>query len=442
MDMRFIIPATMLAGALALAGCGGGSDTPAAKTETTPEVTPAATSGFKPVNVEGGVTLEDDDEGRSGSIETGVKEKPIIGNLLLTCPESATNGCRWRVKDGQVEVTGGAIGKRYEAPMPEPNTTDRTAGGGEDAPIWLSDSALIGSVKRSDTGVYVEIVAPNGVPVRGTDGSGVIRAAAPTPAGGDFSGADAGVATSSGSDINHIVVDTLAGRETDLRLVHTRDRSVTDSSGTVADKDKLNNDYLVFGAWERRTSANEGPKNPSNIGQVATGSIKRPDPGAWKIGDASYEGKALGHYSHRGGAWKEWDGTVHLEANFAEGNIQGEVTTGINIPEGEIIGPQIGKLTLKKTSIAAMSSGSAAIPVAPNIRGAAASGTWKAEYFGSAVDGAPSGVAGSFASSRPEVTSGSGVVITTHQTAAEIQGAFGAHNVGPLPEGDQGRSQN
>jgi len=426
MHMRFIPAMALLAGALALAGCGGGSGvTPGSggngDSDDDSQPPPAGnTDALKPYIIEGGFLHTDLDEGDDGIIPTGdsvaiggitVRGVDHVHGAKITCPDESKNGCRWLFENGQLMLSGGATAERIPEPtIPEANTADKTGGAGDID--WLSDRALIRAIKENDAGhIYVEIEAPNGAPVRGRDSANAIIGPVGTAAGGSFD-SDRGSITG-GSATNHFVIDTLGGRETDLRLVHTRGRTVA-GTGVVPDIDTLRTDYLVFGAWERRTAAQEGPKSDPELGYLATGTIPRNDPQAFGIGDARYEGKALGHYSHDGGDWTEWEGTVLLEANFApdERNIDGTVKTGISAVSG------LATINLEKTRIGSSVSGSSEIDGSKQ-----SSGTWKAGFYGTAIDGSPNGVAGSFRAIRPEVDT---------QKEADLQGAFGAHNVGQL----------
>ena len=427
---KLCLPAAAMVGALALAGCGGGSDsmddttmddTSTDDTSTTQDPETLAGTGLTQA---GEIRLEKDDE----------YETPNNGVITCTTDECVITVANQRGTP-RVTVTSGTVTFDPYEELIVANTGDRTGGvtGGTD---WLSNRNLIRAIKQSDSGaIFVEIEAPNGAPTRGRDNANpsVILAPVSTAAGGAFN-EDTNDITG-GSATNHIVVDTLGGRETDLRLVHTRGRTVN-GEGAVTDRDTLLTDYLVFGAWERRTAANSGPTSKPQLGYLATGTIHRTNPGTFGIGDARYEGKALGHYNESDGSWSEWEGTVLLEANFApeERQISGRVNTGITTPDDGTL--NLGTITLKTAQIGSSASGDSVIAGGVG-SGSGSTGRWHASFYGTAINGSPNGVAGDFRSQRPQITRLVDDVPTTVQTKASIQGAFGAHNVGQLQETDQ-----
>ena len=423
----------MLAGALALAACGGGSNNPTASSGggggngggDNGANNGANTSSFKAITIPGGYTLEDADEGNTGQLRAGDSGNfgPRGKGVTVSCPEGATDGCRWRVKDGLIEATGGATGELWKLPSaPTADTADRTGGvtGGTD---WLSNRNLIRSVKVDGSdNVYIEIEAPNGAPVRLTDQTGDTTNTQ-INVGGSFSDADPDHDVQAGSRIKTAVIDTGGGRETDLRLIHTRHRTINAETGHEADRERQETDYLVYGAWERRTAAGDSdpdaPRSEPTLGYLATGTIPRNDPQRWGIGDARYEGRALGHYRLDDARWQEWAGTVNLKANFApeEGLIRGTLKTGL----GEQGGGSLEDINLGQTKIGASVSGDA------TVKGTASTGTWNAGFYGTAVNGQPTGVAGSFAVNRTGDEE-------NEILKADVQGAFGAHNVGQIAD--------
>jgi len=210
-----------------------------------------------------------------------------------------------------------------------------------------------------------------------------------------------------------------------VQLVHTRNRAYIQADGVITDRDTVNNDYLVFGSWERSTAARPGPQSMPQINYFRYGTIDRNDVTTYGIGDARYEGRALGHYNHDGDSWEEWVGKVHLEANFApeERNIEGEIiipTSGYgSIPDGH----NLDTIRLQVADIDGSVNADARIN---GIAAGTGSGTWQADFYGTAINNAPNGVTGQFSTERSAVTG------DNPQTAAEIQGVFGAQNVGQL----------
>ena len=132
--------------------------------------------------------------------------------------------------------------------------------------------------------------------------------------------------------------------------------------------------------------------------------------------------------------WKEWDGTVSPKANFTSGTneISGVVNTGI--------------------SGAGITAADVALLSAINLNEAGkitnvGSGTWNYDFYGSAINSIPSGIAGDFATKRAKRDGGTFLVpqsdgstkqeTRTAITALEVQGAFGAHHVGQTLDDEQ-----
>ena len=445
---KFMLPTIAVVGALALAGCGGGSDMSDDDGNGGGNGENGASNGEngkKPENTSSALTIAKTGLTRT-QVPTGSHRLDPEGTLktpngTITCPEAATGGCIVTVgpQSGSpvVTVTGGATYKADPTPAEAKKADrDRLAGanaggtaaqGGGD---WLGDASIIRAVKSDGR---IEITR---------DGVDYVILDAAANAGGTFDQSDA--VDLSGSGIGSIEVDAGGGLETDLRLVHTRNRNI---DAVDPDRDRgLAGDYLVFGAWETRTAAQDrgtdvGTGNPGasidvdapNTNPIAqnvwAGTIRRTDPQRWGIGSARYEGKALGHYKFGDGSvganndWSEWDGKVELRANFADrvelinGTVEIMNYAGSSTPPTGATGASaIDTINLRNTAIESSVHGSANI-------GGDGTGSWEAGFFGSATNGQPTGVAGAFETSR--------IGVTGH-IDARVQGAFGAHNVDVL----------
>jgi len=451
MDRRFIIPATMLAGALALAGCGGGSDTPAASTGG--GGTPPASTQLEPLTLPADATLGvTTATALQGTIPAG-KHKDFTdanGNVRVSCP-TGTVPCSYAIRDGQIFANNKAEPSIIPPTPPaeqEPNrdedqadNDDRNTALDRDNtpnPDWLSNRNLIDAVKQQvgneNENMFVRLAGPRGVPLAVTTNENGQGGGGELTSGGDFSASP----DMHGSAIGHAVVDVGTGHEADLRLVHTRKRTL--GSGDE-DADPSLNDYLVYGAWERRTAAAhevDDPRIEPDSGVVWTGTIRRTDSDKWASGEAEYNGKALGHYylAARDGTdlehvMTEWDGTVNLRANFTIDRIRGKVTmTHHNPPNSSVVasgrasdGLPAGLTTvnLGQTEIRGSVRGSTTIEALDDngnaVRGATGTGAWNAGFFGADINGQPNGIAGDFRHTSD---------------VGEIEGAFGAHQTDDL----------
>ena len=436
MDKRFI-PVAMLAGALALAGCGGGSNTTAGGTEP-----PTCDDDEMLVGSEcvAKVVDEEDDEDNdptpatlSGTGLTNTTGEAYVIRLekdethdapkgKITCP---TEECIITVGAQRgtpvVTATGGATfattEQVAERERPRVNADGNT---GETDGNWLSKTALIRAVKSNPT--EIRPIRQN---VELTLSDGTDTTIAP--------GTYAADAAPTGVEVGTITVDAGGGRETDLRLSHTRGRT----AANLPDQN-LPNEYLVYGTWETRTRTGDRDVDPVSApaaGAVWSGTIPRTDPQAWGTGSAHYRGLVLGHYKQQGqkieatDPWIEWNGTVDLRANFAPrernilGTIQPSAVTGqgdanddntFNVLDGA---RGFDTIHLRQTKIGASMSGFTRIDTDPS------NGEWNAGFYGTATGGEPGGIAGDFKANRAH---------TTAYDALEIQGAFGAHNVDDL----------
>jgi len=465
MDRKFI-PVAMLAGALALAGCGGGSSTTAPGSE--PEITPStpatpatpATPEARPATLTGtGLT---NSGGTAYDIRLEKDETYGTPNGgTITCP---TNECVITVGAQRgtptVTATGGAT-FAAKAVVRAPRE-DRTAGGGDSSVEWLSDRNLLNAVKTSvgDSGIEVD-----GITITDSRNSEHILLQQVFPAvdesdatsrtelydqgtaneavgnGGAFN-SNAEITPTSGSKIGRVVIEAASqnGDDTTLRLVHTRGRAVTTADDETRDRDTTLSDYLVFGTWLTVTGADDGPQNDPRTGVLVAGTLPVDTADLPTTGDARYEGKALGHYKRgkvgKSDPWSEWEGTVDLKANFSRGTsaISGQITT--NIPDGRNVGGT------ENVHMAPIALGRLTIGQSGKVSGVGA-GTWEAGFYGTPINGAPNGIAGSFQTIRnarpagtlvtPQQGGGTFEVEQPAVVGAVVQGAFGAHHVGCIP---------
>ena len=453
---KLYLPAVTVVGALALAGCGGGGDsmddmgdtttTTTPTTPTTPAARPATLTGTGLTNSGGtayDIRLEKDET--YGTPNGGT----------ITCP---TNECVITVGAQRgtptVTATGGAT-FAAKAVVRAPRD-DRTAGGGDASVEWLSDRNLINAVKvnlgvvtgikiTDSRGVEHDLIqdAADNTSIDDGDGSSAVGD------GGEFNGSIAadggttGVEATSGSKIGRVVIEAAAqnGDDTTLRLVHTRGREVTVADDNSRDRDTTLSDYLVYGTWLTVTGADDGPQNIPRAEVLVAGTLPWKTSDLPTTGDARYEGKALGHYKRgKTGAsdpWSEWDGLVNLKANFSRGTsaISGSLTTGINDHDTDT-SVILGAIALENLVIGGNGKVSGV-----------GSGTWEAGFYGSPINGAPNGIAGSFQTIRNARPGGTlvtpqpgGATLETEQApivGLTVQGAFGAHHVGQLEDDEQ-----
>ena len=391
---KLLMPAVTLAGALALAGCGGGSDSMQEMAEMgdVGDNDDDADDGTpKHVPILGGFTYDDDDQGLFGSIVAGgeVRLGAAGTGAIISCPDDAENGCTWRYRDdGKIYGTGGAKGAPWKAAAAP---TASTEGGGD----WLSASNLVkGATGGGDANRFtlerggVELAIPN------TEGT----AASDIPQSG--------------------------GMRVSLRLRHNR-ASAGSGAGTTPSGDV---DYLVWGAWEEGPAQDPGPDPKFTV--RATGSMPYVGTPSDQLANARYTNGAVGFDKDGDGDMEPWVGQVVLDANFDTGYINGDVYHADG--EGTALNAtaDVASIELKKTKIGASFSGSATVTSngtganADNLPGSASSGSWEGAFYGPST-AQPTGTAGTFAAKRPKDG--------TKATAYEIQGAFGTTGVAPLP---------
>ena len=428
MDKRFI-PVAMLAGALALAGCGGGSSTTAAGTgdamtcgddemlvggECVAKMVDDGdeTETFEALRVTGAdlSSAEDRAGGNNGQISgagTLTQRTRQVGNLAVTCPVGPQ--CRWRIVDGELEVTNGATGQLWT--VYQDSLSPRATASVDDG-HWLSDASLIEGVGRVRQGGTEEVVLiKGGVPIG-------IAPSAFTPTEG--TGGIVAIGTpGTWGEINDNEVRERGNRLTDLRMSHTR--TVTGDPGSA---NALARDYMVFGAWEERTvNAENYPGDPKR-GVLWAGSEAYGERPHTSIDAATYRGGALGFHKAGSGSWTEWEGGIVLRANFPAQLIDGRVTTAQTgdsaFPTGTGI---VTHINIPETPITSQRIGRTGLTVA-GVPGASSTGSWNAEFFGYPDADGPSGIAGDFKANRPtQEVDGNPI------PGYAIEGAFGAQVV-------------
>jgi len=419
MDMRFISAAALLAGALALAGCGGGNGVTPASSDDDMKGTDMSDSGMDDdadddadADMDDDKTDMDDDKtndatsrdyrsvtpiGANVNVNTAGTPAGLIGagakrtipgsNVTLEC--KGTEDCAYRVtEDGDILATG-----MVDASIPTPPTPSDPQADGH----WLTGKNLVTSLNSAGTMLGVTV---NDIKL------------------------SLGINKDTGTALN----DDRHGDEkvTGLRLQHNRDSN--------------SRDFLVWGVWEEPVDGGDNKYH-----QVATGSMEYkgtfPAKGTGiDAGKATYFGESGFHGFANG---KAFTTDVRLVADFRAGNrsITGAVGEFDDANDDTPSAPTIAGVTdlshiaLGKTSIGATMKGSATIvggstsdSAQRTPKDAPSSGAWNAGFFGPET-GAPTGVAGSVSVTRPAApaTSTTGV-LKPHSKVGKlsVNGAFGA----------------
>ena len=395
---KFMLPAVTVAGALALAGCGGGSSTTGVgvtaassdtDTDTDTNSTVADSNVLTVYRVPGGFLHANLNDGDDGAIPRG--EKTSIGGQLIrgvsnangaeiTCPSTATNGCRWSFENGQLLLSGGATAVRIEAPaVPAPTETASTH--------WLSAGKIISAIP----------IAGGNTLTMDTAGGASVSVAANSAAG------TPSYTTADGSEVY---------------LGHNR----VDIGTSAAN----HRDFLVWGAWEEKESGKTVRRT------VAGGSVPYTGPKP-SVGSATYFGPALGFYKEGSGSWTDWRGVARLSVDFEDGKLSGAIResgapngAGFGAHATPIAAGDLRHITLKDDgSVAVVGFGTGGTTQQPN---APSSGTWTHDYFGPGGN-LPTGVAGEFDAMRPEakeITDGLPSANHGEVHKLEVTGAFGA----------------
>ena len=285
---KLLMPAVTLAGALALAGCGGGSSTPAGTAVPAadpPADPPASASVYTDITPTGARIITTQLNRPSGSLQAG--GTATAGNTTITCPATAGDaGCEYRVTaNGRIEQKGGATAALTN-PVPQ------TSGGPSDSGNWLSGTALVGAVPPAGGTGALDVTI-----------NGVQRTVTPTDA-----------STAQGTPATN---EQLAG--TGIKQISLRhNREGTNDEATPRND---NTDFLVWGAWiDAATAAVPSPIPERTWG----GSISHGKPSRTAGASATYVGEAQGFAKTTGG-WTPWGGNVNLTANFSTQNVTGVI---------------------------------------------------------------------------------------------------------------------
>ena len=440
----------LLAGMLALVGCGGGNSSSDDDDTTTTTTNGTTTTAGTPKTLSGtGLTTGDPIR-----IEAGEKYETPNGGMI-SC--TGSTDCVIEVADQRgtplVTVTEGTASFAAKAATQAPKS-GQTAGVDMNDSDWLSRRNVINAVKLNAQGTAVE-----GITI--TDSRGIehglkagsdrddntdssVAAEAALENGGMFDGDGGDHDIHAGSAIGHVTIEDAGGHDTRLRMVHTRGRDFKIEDDNVRDRETTFSDYLVYGTWLIETGADSGPDVQQEARPFAYGSLpwghtgdNTPLPGA---GDARYEGKALGHYK-LGSAkeWSEWDGTVSLKANFSGKTAKIEGNIWSREPIQDLTTTTIGDNNVLV--------GLSAADLGQEGKVSVGDGKWSHAFYGTKINSIPNGVAGSFSTSRAGVAAGTrltpdgnGGTISrpiTAVTAAEVHGAFGAHLVGQNEDADE-----
>jgi len=334
------MPAAMLTGALALAGCGGSGTTgdpekcPAGYTGTPGNCTKIQTGGD-------GFTDADVPDGANGityntsnqpikTLAPGKDEVPLGSNVTVRCPSTATGPCRWRVTASNgIEVTGGAtvvLTASIQVPV----------GGNTPPPAAEADPLSAATLAEA---------------LKGTGSKKTI-----------WSNADESLAPT--SDIAQPTQrTTLAGEDLKLTL-----------KGNAA---------LHWGHWHRSTPAATAGGKPTGVkrgtffgGATPYGVKPEVTLDSAKYGTKGGSANNVNLYSKYGkGDWTSREANLYLEANFKAGKVGGEIT---GVAYGGT-GPTT--ITLKETDIADSGTFSGGAELDGDaFKGR--SGNWKGGFYG------------------------------------------------------------
>jgi len=388
-----ILIATLLAGMLALAGCGGGGSS-----SSEPPPPPEAATSVSLEDVTADVMVM-----KFGLTENGQKSDPITieagessddyHGITFSCPAGDTDCvATFENRLGKLVVmsTGGLTAK--DTPTPDPTPPDLTAGTTPrptESTDPLSNDVLLKALKDTRTGADETV----------------------------WNVSNAVINTS--SDVHYT---PLSGPKITLRIGGTADaywgRWVKSTEGTLDPDDRVMGDRGIV--WGGSTPYG---KKPDGDLPLAT----------YTDGDGADD--ALFYYSTTGKAddWKEGMGNFSLTANFKTGMVGGNIGIANTVITGSKVDGDAASdenITLMPTAIdgSGTFSGTAKFADADVTR---QNGSWNGGFFGdttmvtSGVQGhkAPGHAAGKFSVSRAAV--GTSTDPDATQSALHIRGAFG-----------------
>jgi len=398
---RFLLPAVTLAGALALAGCGGDgdpmeemddmemSDADAdADADGDADMDDDKTDmgdGSKSLRLPDGTSINWAAVGRGGPIEIAAGSTRVLDGVYFTCSPDGAD-CTINAGSGErisITYTGGTL---------TPSETDptvmvpKTSQAGSDH--WLSAANIVAAVPADGT-ANLSVTIGN---VKHQ-----IAALKSTP-------------SSAGSGTPDAKVDKLT-------LRHDR-------------ADATDPDFLVWGTWEEPAAPGVGNKPKHH--QVWGGSKVYDVTPSTQLETATYAhpGGAHGFYKRGSGSWTHWVGDPTLTANFGKGVISGMITpttagvtqagTGVNVGG-------VASIKLGETAIGSTMSGSVTLTGGASVENAPSSGSWEAGFFGSTSE-APTGIAGGFNAERKAAAMKMGAPNVAHGAVGSfhINGAFAA----------------
>jgi len=368
-----------------------------------------------------GITYNADDR-ETYQLAAGKETKDAIGsNVTVQCPETATNGCRWRVtaSNGIEQIGGATVVLTSSLPNPNVATSSSTPGTDSSASNYRSVANLL-NIFEHDSGIKIK-------------SSGIDK----SNDGNDFRGIVVGTNLQISNPFKAFHLhDGNSGapkKEDEQFYLATNIDAPATSQGGPAVPDS---DYIVYGAWMKNPNKNAGMFVPIYGGKMPY-EISEIDADE---NTATYSGNALIRHRQREGTktlgdWGLASGAVNLSANFEEGKVSGTITP---TPLGANWRIRLMSSDFGSEGKATITQKSSNDPI-PNGAGSsgvlASNGEWKAKLFGPKGN-KPTAFAGDFEASAgrraPVSRTVNGVTTNTETFSAggiafvEAHGTFGA----------------